>query len=148
MPSCLLCFCFIDSGKSQVWIDHRGPRHGWTGCWVNRHGHGDNHDRWQKWSLSKIHQERGKRPPPTSPAVHSHDCWSVLIPCTTAPAGSRFANENPPCGRGGVVFLFHTFSCLCLLCVRKAEKSIVRTKALNLVKVHKKIPFNAKVPFS
>lgn len=87
-------------------------------------------------------------PPPTTPAARGHGRRARSIPRATAPAGGRFANRNPPGGRGGVVLLFGTFSRRCLLCVHKAGKSVVRTKALNLVKVHKKITFNAKVPFS
>lgn len=52
--------CFVDSGKPQVWTDHRSSRYGRTGRWIDRHGHSHHCDRWQKWSLTKIHQERGK----------------------------------------------------------------------------------------
>lgn len=91
--------CFIDSGKPQVWTDHRSSRYGRIGCRTDRHSHSHHRDRWQKWSLTKIHQERGK-------------------PKDSVPGP------------------------LCLKC-----PSTGRLKALSLVKVHKKITSNTKVPF-
>ena len=146
MPSSLLCFCLVDAGKSQVWTDHWGSRYGRTGCWINRHGHSDNHDRWQKWSLTKVHQERGK-PLLSTPHGHGHDCWLTLIPWTHSPAGSLFSTSKPSFVERRWCFARIVFYIFIFFFKWKVPEHY-DSKALNLVKVHKKITFNAKVPLS
>lgn len=82
MSSSLLCLCFVDSGKPQVRVDHRGSGHGWTGRRPNGDRHSHDHDRWQKWPFAKVHQERGNPLPAHHYCVHGQGHWPVVARVT------------------------------------------------------------------